>query len=376
MYGNGMSLHRESEMFNYWKRNGRENALRSIIQQSLGQAIVDHVDLLARNAFLKNPYAYFGSGSATGFNGITTSHRLSTDLVDAIQLGLKDRKLPYAAYPTNLDPGDVFCITSAGARYDLMREVNSSNLVDNKFVNIKMYADPSSIVNGEVGSYRGVRFIETPMSILWNAGAVTSQTTITAAVEPGDGAPDPETTAVDQVRYVGQPDATHSIAVTSSSGFLVGDKVTVHKLRRTSGEIAAGNYGVVDGLNWEDPMAQDMVIHSIPDGTHITFKEPYMMTDLSGNGLETNLGGGTYGYVTKATNIHTAIFFSGQYQNGIIAGVTQPPRIYTPPAVDDFESIYRITYDMWMKYQLWEPQVYEVAFIAGSNKDKGVVYSR
>lgn len=101
-----------------------------------------------------------------------------------------------------------------------------------------------------------------------------------------------------------------------------------------------------------------------------------MMTDLSGNGLETDLGGGVYGYVTKGRNIHTAIFFSGAYQNGIISGVTQPPRIYTPPAVDDFESIYRISYDMWMKYQLWEPQTFEVAFLAGSNKDRGQVYIR
>lgn len=366
-----MSLHRESEMFSYWQQNG-SYGLRPIIERSLGQVMVDQIDLLARNAFLQNPYAFFGDGSATGFSGVTTSHKMSTDLLDAIQLGMKDRKLPWAAFPQDSSPGEIFCITSPGAIYDLKREVSGSSYAANQFVNIHQYANGTPLLTGEIGTYRGVRFVESPMAILWNAGAVSAQTTITAAVAPGDGAPDPETTAVDNVRYVGQPDATHSITVASSASFSVGEKVTVHKLR---GDGSNGTT-VSDGLNWQDPMAQDLVIYSIPDSTHLVFKEPYMMTGTDGLGLEADLGGGVYGYVTKARNIHTAMFMSAQYRNGIIAGVAQPPRIYTPPAVDDYLSIFRITYDMWMKYALWEPQTYEVAFLAGSNKDKGQVYVR
>jgi hypothetical protein len=47
-YGNGMSFHKESDLFNYWKKNGEKATIRSLIQGSLGQVLVDHIDLLAR----------------------------------------------------------------------------------------------------------------------------------------------------------------------------------------------------------------------------------------------------------------------------------------------------------------------------------------
>lgn len=46
-YGNGMSLHRESELFSYWQRGG-DNALREIVDASIGQMVVDQLDALAR----------------------------------------------------------------------------------------------------------------------------------------------------------------------------------------------------------------------------------------------------------------------------------------------------------------------------------------
>lgn len=375
-YGNGMSLHRESEMFNYWNTNG-DYGLRGIINRSLGQVMVDHLDLLAFNAFLTNPYSMFGVGSATGFGGISTStDKMSTDLLDAIWLGMQDRRVPWAAYANPFDWGDIICITTPGAIYDLRREVTTNALAANQFVNIQNYANPNILtMAGEIGQYRGVRFVQSQLAELWNAGTVTAQTTITAAVAPGDGAPDPSTTSVDSVRYVGQPGATHSIAVASSASFSVGQKLTVHRVRYSGSD----GKGVTNGVDITDPMRQDMVIAAIPDSTHISFKEPYMMTDTntkSGQGLETDLGGGVYGYITLGHNVHTAIFLNQSYKNGVVAGFAQPPRIYTPPPVDDYLSIYRITYDMWTKYALWEPQVFEVAFLAGSNKDKGTVFVR
>lgn len=330
------------------------------------------MDLLARNAYFQNPYAFFGDGSATSVGGVTTSMKMSTDLLDAMQLGIKDRKMPWASLPQDYSPGEVFCICSPGSIYDLKREVSGSSYAANQFVNIAQYADGTRLLNGEIGSYRGVRFIESPLAILWNAGTVVSQTTITAAVSPGDGAPNPSSTAVDTVRYVGQPGATHSITVADSSGFTVNDRVTVHQLRGDG----TNGLTVNNGLKWDDPMAQDMVIASIPDSTHLVFKEPYMMTTDLGAGLEENLGGGVYGYVTKGRNIHTALFMNGMSSEGVIAGVTQAPRMYTPPPVDDYMSIYRVTYDMWMKYQLFQPQTFEIAFLAGSNREKGQVYVR
>lgn len=377
-------------MFSYWKRNGALG-LRQIINDSMSGVVVDHLDTLARNAFFINPYSMFGVGSASGFSAISNStDRMGTDLLDAIWLGMRDRKVPWAALSQTFEPAEIFCITTPGAIYDLKREIPAANtFASNKFVNIAEYANPELLMAGEIGTYRGVRFIESPMAELWNVGTIITQTSITAAVKPGDGAPDPATTAVDTVRYVGQPGATHTITVTSTTGFNVGEKVTVHKLRFNTGSglgltnpklgVVGGGVGGGGGVDFLDPMLQDMIIYSIPDSTHLVFQEPYMMTDTdanSGKGLETDLGGTVYGYVTKAANVHTAVFLNNTFKNGVVAGVAQPPRFYTPPAVDDFESIYRISYDTWTKYQLWEPQVFEVAFVAAPNKDKGIPYVR
>jgi hypothetical protein len=111
--------------------------------------------------------------------------------------------------------------------FDLMQEAEDKD-GSTKFVNVMQYADPTRVANGEIGSWLGVRFIETNLACLYNCGAIDAQTTVTAAISAGDGAPDPATTAVDQVYYVGESTATHYITVADSSGFAVGDYVTVH----------------------------------------------------------------------------------------------------------------------------------------------------
>lgn len=372
--GNGMSLHRESQMFNYWTEGGSPD-LRAIINRQMGQVVIDHVDLLAQYAYLRNFYAMFGLGSATGFGGINTStDRLTTDLVDAIWLGMMDRKRIWTDLPVDNLPDEIYCITTPGAIYDLKREVDTNARAANKFVNIAEYAAPQLLFAhpGEIGSYRGIRFVGTQLAELWNCGTVTTQTAIKAAVQPGDGAADPDLYAVDDTFYVGQPGATHSVTVTSTTGFVVGDKVTLHKLRHDG----TNPRGVLNGVNYEDPMREDLEIFAIPDSTHLVFKAPYTRVGLDGKGLETDLGSTVYGYVTKGANIHTALFLNNRFSQGVVAGVAQAPRFYMPPAIDDFESIYRITYDMWMKFQPYDPASFEVAFLGGSNKLKGGVFVR
>lgn len=394
-YGNGVSLHRESEMFNYWQPEGgnrlNDTALRGIIERVMGQVVVDHTDLLARNAFLQHPFPMW-FGSVTGFGNITVSdsNRLNTDILDAVWLGMLDQRVPWAAYPQDVEPGEILCVTSPGAIYDLKREVDTGNMVANKFVNISEYGNAQALLAGEMGTYRQTRFLMSQMGILWNVGPIISQVAIKAPVKPGDGSPDPATTAVDGIRFVGQPGSTHSITTgTNTNLFAVGEKVTVHRSRFNTGAGLGLNYpklgvttgGVSNGggVDFTDPMAQDMVIVSIPDSTHIVFEEPYMMTDQGANalqGLETDLGGTVYGYITKATNVHTALFLNRQYRQGVISGFAQLPRFYRPIANDDYESIFRLSYDFWSQYKPWDPQVYQIAFLVGSNNHKGHLYTR
>lgn len=371
-YGNGMAVHRESQMFSYWQKNGAQAGLLNIIQNSLGQVIVDHMDLLARNAFYAHPYPIIGLNNASSFAGLSsTTDIMTTNLVDEIWLALHDRQKPYSAIAQGYVTGDeVICITTAGAVYDLKREVGTGTGGLN-FVDINKYTDEGRtlLIKGELGMYRGVRFVDNPMARLWNAGDIEVTTAIKAAVTPGSGAPDPATTLVEGTRKVGQPGSTHSITVASTVGFVAGDMITIHKLKHDAGSVVtAFGAGTIDGPKVDDPMRQDVEIAVVIDSTHLSLKEPYMMTTDNGAGLETDLGGTVYGYVTRAKTIHSALFLTpGLSSNALVAGVAQPPVIYMPPAIDDYLSINRVTYDFWMKYQLWDARAYHLAYLRGSN---------
>ncbi len=378
-YGNGMALHKESEMFSYWQRMGGGTGfgLLPIIQASLGQVITDHLDTLARNAFFAHPYSLKGLSTASGFDGIDTDDKMVTDLLDEIWLGMRDRSIPFAPVPTVAPSGsELLCITTAGAVHDLKREIGSGGALS--FVEVHKYANATPLIRGELGMYRGFRFIDNPFAKLWNMGTNQAQTTITAAIQPGDGAADPETELVEGVRRVGQPGATHFIQVASVTGFEAGDMITIHELRHANlaSVQAYKGAGVVNGPKFDDPMLQNVEIHSVDVGNNrLILKEPYMMTKDNGKGLETDLGSGVYGYVTKAQTIHSALFLNPRYGvSPLVAGVAQPPVIYTPPAIDDYLSMYRITYDMWLKYALWEPRAFEVAFITGANRGLGRLF--
>lgn len=381
-YGNGFSFHRESDMFNYWEANGAVAGMMYVINSYLGQVITDHMDYLARNEYFRHPYPFFGTGSATGFGGLSTStDRLTTDLVDGMWLSMGDR-LKYGApapvYNANISPtgNEPVCITTRGAIYDLKREVGTGTGGLN-FVDVNKYSERGRevLITGELGMYRGIRFVDSPMAKLWNVGTISHQTTIKAAVKPGDGAPDPETTKVEGTMKVGQPGATHHITVNDASGFSVGDMVAIHLLRHDATSLANyGNKGVLNGVRFDDPMLQNVEIHSIDTsggtGNHkITFKEPYMMVDqTSAKGLETDLGGSVFGYVTKAVHVHTALFLPPEMSvPGIVAGIAQPVRLYNPRPFDDYESIYRVAYDFWGKFQLWDARAFDLVFLTGAN---------
>lgn len=384
-YGNGMSIHKESNMFVYWQARGggTGSGLMPLINQSLGHVVTDHLDMLARNAFFTHPYPKRGLNSASSLSGISNTDVLTTEVLDEIWLGMRDRLRPFSPLPQSYITGEeLICLTTAGMVHDLKREVGTGAGGLN-FVDVNKYSESgrAALIRGELGVYRGVRFVDNPLAKLYNSGIISHQTTIKAAVKPGDGAANPDTTRVEGVRRVGQPGATHWIRVQDGSGFEAGDIVTVHLLRHDANSLAAasGN-GTLNGPLFSDAMLQNIEVHGVDTAGgagdhHLILKEPYMMTNDTGAGLETDLGGTVFGYVTKAAHIHTALFLApGMENNPLIAGVTQPPTFYTPPAIDDFLSVYRITYDFWLKYQLWDARAYELLFLRGSNRGWGSVF--
>lgn len=356
LYGGKVSYHEYDQLVTHWKLNGQRGII-PILRAGLGYMVNWTLDKLARDAFLRSPFAMFGNGSATGFDQITSSHTVTTALIDDVNLGMKERLVPYAQTGDG-SPGSVFCITSPGVLRDLRYEAsNASNA--NAFIDVVKYADPSRIVRGEQGTYHGVRFIESNLACLYNCGAIKHQATVTQPISPGDGAPDPATTAVDGALYVGQPSKTHTITVDDTSGFSVGDVVTLHRDRTNS-------RGVTNGVDITDGTLQNLRIVAIPSATTLSFDQPVLYPFTS------DLGGGVYAYITKGVHIHTMLFLGDN--DGVAMGVLQTPTIKTPPPIDDMQAIYRFSWEARLGYNLFNPRAFEVVYLAGSNRFIGPRY--
>jgi hypothetical protein len=312
------------------------------MRNDLAPHMVASLDLLARNAFINSQFVSF-AGGATGFNNLQNDDLFAVgNLTRAVKLRCE--------YQPDIATNPVFCITSPSALYTIKDSASTS-----EWVSRIQYANPGQLINWEMGSYHDVRFATSPKLTLWNVGEVLAQTTITAAITVGDGAPDPDTTNVDGVWAVGQAGATHGITVASSANFAVGDIVTLHRQRPTANAALATANGVV----WNSPYNIDRRIVAIPDATTLCFDKPILTDDYS----VVVSGQAYYGWVTKGRPVHCAIFIKGP--RSVVAGVIQPPQTYTPPAIDDTQSIFRFAWDAYMKYQPFYTDRCEVHFFSG-----------
>lgn len=361
-HGGKVALHEYDDLVTYWRANGQEG-LRSILKNVLGWHIVTVHDLLARNAFLKGAlettgYTYY-AGDATNFNTIDSTDIFTPDIAAEIQLGMKYRDVAGALNPDG-SPGAVVCYTTPGVIFDIQR--------DPDWVEASKYADAARLFRYEVGSYKNVRFVESPRLVLWNCGALAFQDTISAAAHAGDGSPLPGTTTVDGVYNVGQTSAgiVHYLQLSGTPGtgtltdnVAVNDIITIHTARTSS-------FGVTNGVNPFDGALHNRRVVSKDTGNNRIVLDKPIMADFA-----TDLGGGVYGYVTKANNIHSSLFIGGP--QGIVTGVAAPIRMHTPPAIDDLESIQRFTWDDRMGHQPFNPEVFEVVFSSGSVRIKGAL---
>lgn len=365
-YGGKVAYDAYDDIISYWIYNGgNASALRRIVTDKLGQHMVDVQDLLLRNAYFSVPFKYY-TGNATNFATLTADSVVSTSLLNEIHLGMKYRGVPYAR-TSNGSVGTIVCVTSPGVLFDLQNQTDP-----NQWLWPMAYADPARLLNYEVGTYRNIRFVETPKCTLFNAGAIQSQVPITTAINSGDGAPDPQTTLVDATWAVGQPGATHYIQLgTTATGgatvdatymntnFKVGDIVTVH-IQRTS------DFGVTNGVDFRDGKLSSRRIVSVDaSNRRLSFDMPIMVD------MNIDLGSGVYAYVTKGVHVHAMVFIGGP--DGIVMGVGRPPRLHMPPTVDDFDSIFRFSWDSYQGYVNYNPNVLEVVFTTASFRYTGQI---
>lgn len=356
-HGGKVAMHEYDELVTYWQTDGTAG-LRVILNRVLGQNIVDVHDFLARNALIYGALALTGyvmyGGTATDFATIDSGDVLSTEMLMEIQLGMKYREVAGALSPDG-SAGTVVCYTTPGVIYDFQQ------LTD--WVEIAKYADPARLFRYEVGTYKGVRFIESPRLTLYNCGLIIAQAPISASLAAGSGGV-ARTTKVDGTYKVGQTSAgvvnyiqLGSFGTGAITDLAINDIITIH-VSRTS------DYGVTNGVNPFDGTLHNRRIVAIDaDNGRISLDKPVMMD------FTTDLGGGVYGYVTLGVNIHTSIFIGGP--QGIVAGLAAPIRLHTPPPIDDLQSIFRYSWNDRMGYQPYDPEVFEVAFTSGSVRFKG-----
>ncbi|NIV30502.1 MAG: hypothetical protein GWN58_13690 [Anaerolineae bacterium] len=352
-YGDKVMLNKYDDMITYWRENGQPG-LRRIISSRLAPHMVESLDLLARNAFLNKVITMF-AGDASGFSNIQSTDTFDLSICRAVHLGADFEPDPVINPIVGIaSPSSVYTVKDADS---------------GEFISRLKYTDTRRMLNYEVGEYEGVRFSQHPIVTLWNVGEVLQQTTISASVALGDGAPDPETTKVEGVWQVGQAGATHYVSVADETGFEAGDYVTLHIYR--GGDASSYDTALDAKLKttnaalFNDPTAVVREVHSTASG-QLVFTEP-----ITTDSFQTDLGGGVYGYVTKGRPVHATVFLKGP--RGVVSGVLQPPQTYTPPPVDDTESIYRFSWDAYLKYQQMYPRRFEVYFHAGPIRKLGQV---
>ncbi len=345
-YGGKISYHVYDEIITYWQVNGGNlSAIRRIVQDKLGQHMVDVQDLLARNAFLGVPYALYADG-ATGFNTMTPQSKMTTPTLNEIQLGMQYRNVP-GFQEEDGSSGSVICITSPGVIFDIQAQTNPAD-----WLTPMAYADPTRLLRN--------RFVRSPKATLFNCGDITYQTTVYTAVNAGDGSPDPNASKVDNTYKVVQPAAQHYIQLVSTADmtqFAVNDIVTIHT-QRTS------DFGVTNGVDYRaGDTTNRRVVNVDTANQRLSFEIPIMID------YTTALSANVYGYVTKGVHIHSSIFIGGN--DGIVMGVGRPPRLHFPAPVDDFDSMYRFSWDSYQGYLNYHPEVLEVFFSGGSFRQVG-----
>lgn len=360
-HGGKVAFHKYDEYITYWQENNQKG-LRRIMNGALGYHMIEVQEMLARNAYIEGALGggfNLMSGGGTDFSALSTADKFDPDIAMDIWLGMSYREVP-AAQGVNGAGASIVCYTSPGVIYDIQNDAG--------FQSVNQYANPSALMMYEAGAYKNVRFVQTPRCTLWNCGPITLQAPVTSAITAGDGAPDPSSTKVDGTYAVGQSGVTNYIQLgapavwstgsgTGMAGFAVGDIISVHTIRSAS-------WGVSSGVDFRDGTLHNRRIVSIDsDNYRLTLDRPIML-DMS-----TDLGSGVYAYVTLGRHIHASIFVA--QPSGLVAGVAQPPRVYNPPPVDDFESIFRFSWDDYLGYQMFNPEVFEVVFSAGTVRVKG-----
>lgn len=362
-YGDKVQLAESSNIHQMFILSGQRD-WRPLLRGVLGNNVRRKIELISRNVFLKGPKEFWTySNGATDFSDMDDAHTFNIETVNAWNLRLGNTGTP--VIPGESAAAKV-AIVPPGVIYDFQSSLATSSQNE-----AQMWRDAvlyQNKLNYEIGSYKSIRFVEHPNdtygqnnSVLYNAGAIDYQATIKAAITAGDGAPDPETTKVDDVWAVGQKAVTHYIQLNTgdAANFAVNDMVTIHTLRTNA-------YGVTNGVDFLSGKTIVRRVVAVDTGDdRLSFDRPVMKN------YSTDLGSTVFGYVTKGQHIAMILVLGSR--GGVMGNVNRPLRFYEPVPIDDFKSVYRYVWDIVAGWNIWEPNLFEVHFATVSLPKPGGV---
>jgi hypothetical protein len=356
-YGDKLALHRYDPLITFFTSGGRGAAgLAGLVRELLGNSIVDHMERQIRNAFLQLPMAYY-VGGGTGFSDLGAADLFDPELAMDTQLNF--------AYHEVVDPNapggmSAVAYCSPGQIYTAQKDSNFVSLVKYSEIGVQR------LLRYEMGSYKGLRYVNHPINTLYNCGAITAQAPITSAITAGDGAPDPTTTAVLGTYEQGQRagSQTHYIqlgtfSTGSISNLAVGDIISIHTRK---GPVASTPYDITGAPYPTDGTKIERQIVSIDtDNARITVDKP-IMRDYNTEG-ENDADTGEYAFLTKGLHIHASVIAAAP--GAVVGGFAQPPMLHQPPAIDDLQAMFRLSWDGYYDYSRFRTEVACVIFSAG-----------
>lgn len=364
-YGDKVQVHKSSSYFQMWKMSGGRD-WKPLLRGVLGNNVRRKIEVLARNAYMMGPKSYWTyAGNATNFNTLNEGSTFGLDMINAWNLRLGSTGSPVI-------PGDKanakVAIVPPGSIYDFQESLAAASASEAQMWRDAAIYTGQEALRYEVGQYKNVRFVTVPSdnyglnsAVLYNAGKIKKQVNVTAAINAGDGAPDPENTKVDETWRVGQKDVQHYIQCSdfAEGEFEVNDFVSIHTLRTNA-------YGVTNGVNF---LSGKTIVRRIVNvdfaNNRLSFDRPIMSK------YTTDLGGTVYAYVTKAVHVGFNLILGSR--GGIMGNVNKPIEFYEPKPVDDFESVWRYVWDINAGYNIWEPNLFECHFTAVSLPKPGGV---
>jgi hypothetical protein len=362
-YGGSVQYHKYDNMIYQWAQINANNPqvrntgipqtdLIPIIRGDLAENMTKTLNILARNAILANGYGRTFASDATGFHNLAAEDTFNPDIARAIRLN--------SGYMPQPGRDVIPAVTSPAATYT----VTGLPATDN-YMRFREATQDKMLLNYVVGDYMGITWMEDRALVLYNCGAVLASASITSAVEPGDGAPDPATTGVDDHWRTGSEDATHYIQLSSISdpstaetGFKQGDIVTLCRTKATANAAMATSGGVV----WNDPDNITVRLASVDyNNNRVSLEIPVLNEKYF-----TAISSGLYGYVIKGRPVHACVFFNrGLADPGIASVVMDSPKMYIVPPIDDRQARWVFSWDTYMKYNLVDPAAFNVHFFAG-----------